>query len=91
VFGRVPFFYYVLHIPLIHLVAVLISLVRTPSETWWLVANHPLMPPPVPEGYTWSLTLLYVVTAGVVVALYLPCRWYAEVKARRKAGWMGFL
>jgi hypothetical protein len=32
----------------------------------------------------WSLTLLYVVTAAVVVALYFPCRWFAELRARRK-------
>jgi hypothetical protein len=79
----VPFFYYVLHIPLIHLVAVLISLVRTPASTGWLFANHPLLPPEVPDGYRWSLALLYLVTALVVVALYFPCRWYARVKARR--------
>ncbi len=91
VFGRVPFFYYVLHIPLIHVVAVLISLVRTPAQTSWLVANHPLMPPPVPDGYVWSLTLLYAVTAAVVIALYFPCRWFAGVKARRKEGWMSYL
>jgi uncharacterized membrane protein len=91
VFGRVPFFYYVLHIPLIHVVAVLISLIRTPGQTSWLVANHPMMPPPVPAGYMWSLTLLYVVTAVVVVALYFPCRWFAEVKARRKGVWLRYL
>jgi uncharacterized membrane protein len=91
VFGRVPFFYYVLHIPLIHVVAVLISLARTPAQTSWLVANHPMMPPPVPEGYMWSLTLLYVVVAAVVIALYFPCRWFAEVKARRRDAWLAYL
>jgi uncharacterized membrane protein len=91
VFGRVPFFYYVLHIPLIHVVAVLISLARTPTQTSWLVANHPMMPPPVPEGYMWSLTLLYVVVAAVVIALYFPCRWFAEVKARRRDAWLAYL
>ncbi len=91
VFGRVPFFYYVLHIPLIHLIAVLISRVRTPAQTSWLVANHPLMPPPVPAGYMWSLMLLYAVTAVVVVALYFPCRWFAELKARRKEAWLRYL
>jgi uncharacterized membrane protein len=92
VFGRVPFFYYVLHLPLIHATAVLISLVRTPGQTSWLVANHPMMPPPVPDGYMWSLTLLYVVTAAVVVTLYFPCRWFAELKARRKdARWLSYL
>ncbi|HKG92866.1 MAG TPA: heparan-alpha-glucosaminide N-acetyltransferase domain-containing protein [Gemmatimonadaceae bacterium] len=91
VFGRVPFFYYVLHIPLIHLVAVGISLVRTPASTGWLFANHPMMPPDVPDGYRWSLALLYAVTAAVVVALYFPCRWFADLKARRSDAWLRYL
>ena len=91
VFGRVPFFYYFLHLPLIHAVAVLISLVRTPTQTSWLVANHPMMPPPVPDGYMWSLALLYTVTAAVVVVLYFPCRWFAGLKARRKEAWLSYL
>jgi uncharacterized membrane protein len=91
VFGRVPFFYYVLHIPIIHLVAVLISLFRTPESTGWLVANHPMMPPDVPPGYEWSLPLLYGVTAVVVVGLYFPCRWFAKVKARAPGRWTRYL
>ena len=83
VFGRVPFFYYVLHIPLIHLVALAIATVRTPDAVPWLFANHPMMPPPVPDGYRYSLWLLYAVTAAVVVALYFACRWYMAIKARR--------
>ena len=90
-FGRVPFFYYVLHIPLIHAIAVAISLARTPADTGWLFANHPMLPPPVPAGYAWSLPLLYAVTAAVVVGLYVPCRWYAALKARRREAWLGYL
>lgn len=91
VFGQVPFFYYVLHIPLIHSIALLVSLVRTPESTGWLVANHPMMPPDVPPGYRWSLALLYLVTAIVVVVLYFPCRWYARKKAESRSAWMRFL
>jgi uncharacterized membrane protein len=80
VFGKVPFFYYLLHIPLIHLVAIGVSAVRTPESTGWLFANHPMMPPDVPEGYMWSLPLLYGVTIIVVLLLYPLCRWYARVK-----------
>jgi hypothetical protein len=87
----VPFFYYVLHIPLIHVVAVLVSLARTPAHTWWLFANHPMLPPPVPDGYRWSLGLLYLVTAAVVVTLYFPCRWFAALKSRRREGWMAYV
>ncbi|HUP61928.1 MAG TPA: heparan-alpha-glucosaminide N-acetyltransferase domain-containing protein [Thermoanaerobaculia bacterium] len=91
VFGRVPFFYYILHIPLIHVVAVLISLARTPQHTGWLVANHPMMPPDVPPGYQWSLALLYLVTAAVVVVMYFPCRWYARLKTTAPRAWMRFV
>lgn len=91
VFGQVPFFYYVLHIPLIHLIAVLISVVRTPESTGWLFANHPMRPPDVPEGYRWSLALLYLVTAIVVWLLYFPCRRFAELKATKRSRWMSFL
>ena len=91
VFGRVPLFYYVLHIPLIHLAACAVSLVRTGHVDPWLFANHPMMPPPPPAGYVWSLPLLYAVTAVVVAALYFPCRWYGEVKARRNDAWLRIL
>jgi uncharacterized membrane protein len=91
VFGRVPMFYYLLHIPLIHLVAVLISLVRTPGDTGWLFTNHPMMPPEVPDGYRWSLGLLYGVTVVVVVILYFPCRWFAARKAEGIHPWLKFL
>jgi hypothetical protein len=83
-FGRVPFFYYVLHIPLIHLAAILVSFLRTGSALPWLFLNHPVMIPPAPEGYVWSLGLLYLVTVIVVLVLYFPCRWFAGVKQRRK-------
>jgi uncharacterized membrane protein len=91
VFGQVPFFYYVLHIPLIHVLAVLISLVRTPDHTGWLIGNHPMMPADVPPGYMWSLPLLYLVTAIAVIALYFPCRWFARQKVEARRPWMRFL
>ena len=91
VFGRVPMFFYLLHIPLIHLVALGIALVRTPEQVGWLFANFPMRPGPPPEGYRWSLGLLYVVTAGVTAALYVPCREYARLKSRAALGWLTYL
>ena len=91
-FGRVPLFYYLLHIPAIHIAALVVSLLRTGQLEPWLFANHPIMVPPVPEGYTWSLPLLYLVTALVVTLLYIPCRWFAQLKEERKAEtWLSYL
>jgi len=91
VFGRVPLFFYVLHIPLIHLAAVVVSLIRTGVVNPWLFANHPLNPGPVPAGYTWSLPLLYLVWAIVIVILFLPCSWYSALKSRKKSVWLSYL
>jgi uncharacterized membrane protein len=84
VFGRVPLFYYVLHIPLIHVLAMVVSFVRTGAVTPWLFGNHPMEAPEQPAGYMWSLTLLYAVTFVAVGLLYFACRCFAEVKARSK-------
>ncbi|MCU1221770.1 MAG: hypothetical protein JWN42_2967 [Candidatus Angelobacter sp.] len=83
-FGRVPFFYYVLHIPLIHTAAILVCVLRTGYVSSWLFQNHPVMMPPAPPGYVWSLGLLYLVWLIVVAVLFLPCRWFAALKQRRK-------
>ena len=91
VFGRVPFFYYVLHIPLIHALALVVSAIRLGAVTPWLFTNHPMANPPAPEGYTWSLGLLYLVWAIAIVLLYFPSRWYADLKARRTDWWLKYL
>jgi len=89
--GRVPFFFYVLHIPLIHALALVVSLARLGAVSPWLFTNHPMGNPPPPDGYTWSLGLLYLVWAVAVAILYPACRWFAELKARRRDAWLSFL
>lgn len=91
VFGRVPFFYYLLHIPAIHAVAIVVSLAREGHVNPWLFENHPMMNPPPPPGYTWSLALLYAVFATVVGLLYFPCRWFADLKAQRRGRWLRYV
>jgi len=77
-FGRVPLFYYLLHIPLIHLSALLVMLIREGNiiPSWY--ASAPLTS--VPEGHQWGLGLLYLIFFLDVVILYFLCRWYAGYK-----------
>ena len=91
VYGRVPFFFYLLHISLIHALALVVSQVRLGQVSPWLFANHPMGNPPPPDGYTWSLGTLYAVWAIAIVLLYFPCRWFAGLKARRKEWWLSYL
>ncbi len=91
VFGRTPMFYYLLHIPLIHVLAMGVSLVRTGGLEPWLFMDHPAMVPPAPEGYMWPLWLLYLVTAIAVAILYVACRWYARYKATHRDWWLSYV
>jgi uncharacterized membrane protein len=85
-FGRVPFFFYLLHIPLIHLAAIVVSLVHTGHVEPWLFTNHPMLNPPAPPGYTWSLWMLYLVWAIVMVLLYFACRGWAGRRRSNRGG-----
>jgi uncharacterized membrane protein len=91
IFGRVPFFYYMLHIPLIHALALVVSAIRLGAVSPWLFTNHPMGNPEPPDGYTWSLALLYVVWVLAIVILYFACRWFVGLKARRKDWWLSYL
>ena len=90
-FGRVPLFFYALHIPLIHAMACVVSLIRSGSIDPWLFTNHPMMNPPPPDGYTWSLGLLYLVWIIAIVLLWPVCQWYARRKATRRSPWMSYI
>jgi hypothetical protein len=86
-FGRVPMFYYLLHIPAIHLAALLVTFLREGSfhPEWYASAPYTSVPP----GHRWGLPLLYLVFAIVVAALYLPCRWFDHGKAQQKS-WLRY-
>ena len=92
VVGKVPLFYFVLHLSLIHLLAVVVCYARYGTAHWMFESprldQYPITPPP---GWGYSLPIVYVVWAIVVVALYPLCRWYARVKARRSVWWLSYL
>jgi uncharacterized membrane protein len=91
IFGRVPFFFYVLHIPLIHALALVVSKVRLGVVSPWLFTNHPMGNPEPPEGYVWSLPLLYLIWGITIVLLYFACQGFAALKARRNDWWLQYL
>ncbi len=95
VFGRVPFFYFVLHFYLIHLLAALAACLRYGVKAFGFIF-HPLpsMGGPTqlfPSPFGYDLWVVYLVWLLVVGALYPVCRWYASVKTRRHDWWLGYL
>ena len=87
-FGRVPLFYYVAHLLLVHAMAVAFALL-TLGDAGWMFG-----PPPSggkPAGYGLDLPGVYLVWLLVVALLYLPCRWFADLKRRRADAWLSYL
>lgn len=86
-FGRVPLFFYLLHIPLIHLVSLAVDLARFRRPVFDTIFVNGQPPP----GYGYTLAVVYLVWASVVLALYPLCRWFADVKRRRRDAWLSYL
>jgi uncharacterized membrane protein len=87
-FGRVPLFFYVLHLYLIHLLAVAVApLFHQPVD--WLF--HGAFFRGTPDDYGHGLPFIYLMWMVVIVILYLPCRWFAALKQRRKDWWLSYL
>jgi uncharacterized membrane protein len=77
-FGKVPFFYYLLHIPLIHASAVIADEIMGIKGYAQFYATAPYVQMP-PELW-WNLGMLYLVFLIDVVVLYFLCRWYVTYK-----------
>ncbi|MFZ0306978.1 MAG: heparan-alpha-glucosaminide N-acetyltransferase domain-containing protein [Candidatus Sulfotelmatobacter sp.] len=89
--GKVPMFYYLLHIPLIHLIAVGVCYARYGQAHWMFespgLGEFPITPPP---GWGYSLPIVYLVWACVVLTLYPLCLWFAGLKQRRSDAWLSY-
>jgi uncharacterized membrane protein len=88
-FGRVPLFYYLLQWPLIHGLAIVVHTIRDGAAPAWHFLNPDQWA--IPEGYGFRIEIVWLIWLGVVCVLYLPCRWFAGVKARRRDWWLSYL
>lgn len=89
VFGRVPLFYYLLHLPLIHLLAGLITYVRQGNADG--IWHGPFGPGPAdPENFGFKLLGVYAVWLAVILLLYPLCRWFADLKQSRREAWLSY-
>jgi uncharacterized membrane protein len=84
--GRVPFFFYLVHLYLIHSLGVAIGLAQGFSlrEVAVLFIENP-------PGFGVSLGGVYLLWLLIVLALYPACVWFARLKARRHEWWIRYL
>ena len=84
IYGRVPLFYYVLHLLIAHLVVFAGCGSRLLDATFRAQLSDS-----GPPG--WGLGEAYLVWLVTVVVLYPLCRWYGGVKARSRSEWFSYL
>jgi uncharacterized membrane protein len=85
-FGRVPLFFYVLHVALAHLAAGIVGL-ATGFGTALLSGDFMQ----VPQQWGFGLPVVYLAWLLVIATLYPACRWFAAVKRRRDDWWLSYL
>jgi len=85
-FGRVPFFYYILHLYLIHILAMAAAQL---TGFGWQKMILPDWIGYIPElrGYGFSLWIVYLVWVVVILSLYPLCKKFDRYKFSHKEKW----
>ena len=91
IYGRVPLFFYVLHLFAIHLAAGLLGYLTHQPVRWLFhggfFLNYPGDGPPYGHG----LAAVCGMWFAIVVLLYFPCAWFARVKRENPDSLLRFL
>ena len=90
--GRVPMFYFLAHILVIHLIATVAAIVRYGSAA--IASSSPTLdkyPMTQPADWPASLPVVYATWVFAVLLLYPLCRWYAKYKATHTSPWLSYL
>ncbi|MFL6299092.1 MAG: DUF1624 domain-containing protein [Terriglobales bacterium] len=88
VYGRVPMFYYVLHVYLAHTVGVLLAMGAGKPVPW---LNPAMRLGTLPANSGFELWVVYAAWIFVFASLYPACKWWMELKRRRNDWWLGYL
>lgn len=89
VYGQVPFFYYILHFYLLHILVVIFFYASGHGNAEIVDPNTFFNFRPVNFGY--KLLIVYIIWIGVVGLLYFPCRWFSKYKKTHTQWWLSYV
>ena len=90
-FGRVPFFFYVLQWLWAHVAAIALAAAAGHDVSLFFASPLDLYFLHPPKEFGFPLPVTWAAWAVGVVVLYLPCRWFATLRARRRDWWLSYL
>ncbi|PLZ98433.1 hypothetical protein CEN50_11300 [Fischerella thermalis CCMEE 5268] len=87
-FGRVPLFFYIIHLWLIHIAAILLAF---PNYGWKAIIQPYIISRLMPPDYGYDLPKIYILWLIILVILYPICNWFADYKAKHQSWWLNYL
>jgi uncharacterized membrane protein len=91
-FGSVPFFAYLAHLYIAHVLTILAAAVYGANISGQFnVLSKAMFAPETMAGTGLPLYVTYVVWALVLAILYPLCRWFSALRRRRSDWWLGYL
>ena len=78
-FGRVPMFYYLFHIFLIHLLAIIAVIISGHKWTDMILSTRVNASPQL-QGYGFNLITVYIIWITLIIMLYPLCKWFDKYK-----------
>ncbi|MBS3963660.1 MAG: DUF1624 domain-containing protein [Methylomonas sp.] len=89
-FGRTPLFFYLIHLYLIHLLALLVAAIDGGPVSALLGGG--IWSPDIPKDYGSGLPFVYLMWLLVVLMLYPLCRWFETLKTTKPHWrWLNYL
>ncbi|MEO8771071.1 MAG: heparan-alpha-glucosaminide N-acetyltransferase domain-containing protein [Ferruginibacter sp.] len=92
VFGRVPFFYYIIHLYLIHLFAIIGAMILGYGWPDMILSDRVNRVVEL-KGYGFNLFIVYLVWMVLVILLYPCCKWFGRYKRNNQSTkkWLTYL
>lgn len=86
VFGRVPFFFYVIHLYIIHALAMLLLVVQDRDWQEYILSARGIMSGTL-SSFGLGLGAVYAIWIVIVILLYPVCRWYQTYREKNPSKW----
>jgi uncharacterized membrane protein len=89
IYGRVPFFFYVCHIYLVHFICVTVFFASGYSWNQRADPNTPFLFRPLHFGF--DLWVVYAIWLFIIIVLYWPCKWFNKYKSAHHQWWLSYV
>jgi ABC-type multidrug transport system permease subunit len=89
--GGVPFFFYIVHLYVIHALAILLLVQQGGEASDYILSAREIMSGRL-RNFGFELDVVYIIWIALIVLLYPLCKWYGRFKrAHRSSGWQSYL